>query len=83
MPGKPPSRIQADYAESVIVSGSTDVFINNSGVAFQGSTTAFGNTVVTSSESVLVNNKGLARESDLTASGIAIRTGAQDICVGD
>lgn len=83
MSGKPPARIESDAAESPIVSGSTDVLVNFTGLAFEGSITAFGNTIVTSSRSVLVNGKGVARESDLTAQGPAVRTGAQDICVGD
>lgn len=83
MSGKAAARIQNDAAESVLVSGSTDVLIDFNGICFEGSITAFGNAVVTSSRSVLVNGKGVARESDLTAQGLAIRTGFQDICVGD
>lgn len=83
MTGKAAARIQNDAAESVIVSGSLDVIMDYNGIAFEGSITAFGNSVVTSSRSVLVNGKGVARESDLTAQGPAIRTGFQDVCVGD
>jgi uncharacterized Zn-binding protein involved in type VI secretion len=83
MSGKAPARIESDAAESPIVSGSTDVFVDFTGLAYEGSTTAFGNTIVTSSLSVIVNNRGVARESDLTAQGSAVRTGFQDICVGD
>jgi len=83
MSGKAPARIQNDAAESVIVSGSLDVILDYNGIAFEGSITAFGNSIVTSSRSVLVNGKGIARESDLTAQGLAIRTGFQDVCVGD
>ena len=83
MSGKAPARIQNDAAESVIVSGSLDVILDYNGIAFEGSITAFGNSIVTSSRSVLVNGKGIARESDLTAQGLAIRTGFKDVCVGD
>lgn len=83
MSGKAPARIESDAAESPIVSGSTDVLVDFTGLAFEGSITATGNVVVTSSRSVIVNFRGVARESDLTAQGPAIRTGFQDICVGD
>jgi len=83
MSGKAPARIDSDSAESPIISGSTDVLVDFTGLAFEGSITAFGNTIVTSSLSVLVNGKGVARESDLTAQGSAVRTGFQDICIGD
>jgi uncharacterized Zn-binding protein involved in type VI secretion len=75
------ARADKDVAGSrVLIRGSTNVFVNNTGaVMANDSVNSSGVMVITGSNSVFVNNKPLARESDGLANGQLITTGSTNV----
>lgn len=77
------ARVGKDMASnSILKTGSTNVFVNDTNVAFLTSTNARGRNVVAPSTKVFVNDKGIARESDGMNDGGVIATGSTNVFAG-
>jgi uncharacterized Zn-binding protein involved in type VI secretion len=78
MPGV--ARCDIDSAsQHMIISGSTNTYIENKKVVHEGSITATGLVVTQGSTTVYVNDKPLAREADIIADGQSISSSSTTV----
>ena len=76
------ARVNIDVAGTLIVSGANSVFVNNSPIAVEGSSTIEDGVISTSLTTVFAENNHVAAIGAVAASGSAVSSGSRNVFAG-